>query len=466
MKYLRERISYSLILVFLCFLLTSTGWLAWEYHLLEQVSPGRSDLITMVAGYLLQAVGIGLFSLILRFRIQAGGRVLPAAVTAHLLCMAAAVLSPSAIVTLTAGLLMNLLCSVIAGVYLYELTARVAKEARASAFGLGYGLAVLVSWLLSVIAEGTLYYSGKVLIVCALLTAAVLLLYRRMRKTACQSETEGTQGSAMPSENRAQTALMPADHTQKRMLISAAALVLLFSVINSSGFAFPAADIVNAVNVEQTRLIYAAGLVIAGAVTDANRRYGSICALGALIVPFIVLALRAQTTAAVIFWLLGYFIFGFYAVYRVILFSDIALERGALYLSSIGLMAGRIGDALGEGICITLSGCPVILIIVTTALFAAAVPVFFYVYQNLYIPQAVSQPSQEAFFYRFAASYELSSREREVLKLLLDEKTNGEISDTLSVSERTVKFHVHNILQKTGQKSRNALIALYAAGQN
>ena len=218
MKYLRERISYSLILVFLCFLLTSTGWLAWEYHLLEQVSPGRSDLITMVAGYLLQADGIGLFSLILRFRIQAGGRVLPAAVTAHLLCMAAAVLSPSAIVTLTAGLLMNLLCGVIAGVYLYELTARVAKEARASAFGLGYGLAVLVSWLLSVIAEGTLYYSGKVLIVCALLTAAVLLLYRRMRKTACQSETEGTQGSAMPSENRAQTALMPANHTQKRLL--------------------------------------------------------------------------------------------------------------------------------------------------------------------------------------------------------------------------------------------------------
>ena len=112
------------------------------------------------------------------------------------------------------------------------------------------------------------------------------------------------------------------------------------------------------------------------------------------------------------------------------------------------------------------SGCPVILIIVTAALFTAAVPVFFYVYQNLYIPQAVPQPSQEAFFYRFAASYELSSREREVLKLLLDEKTNGEISDALSVSERTVKFHVHNILQKTGQKSRNALIALYAAGQN
>lgn len=461
-KIFREWMSGSMMLIFLCFLLTSTGWLAWEYHLLELLPAAQSDVATMVAGYLLQAVGIGLFLLILHFREQGSARVLPAALALHYLCMLPAVLSPLAAGALVSGLLMNVFCGMIAGVYLHQLTRGVPKEKRASVFGLGYGLAVFGSWLLSVIAGGVLYYSRNVLFVCALLTAAVMALYHGMCQkaswqTAGKTTGDGAQGSKA------------AGAPHKSMLLLSFVLVLLFSMINSSGFAFPSADILKSVNVEQTRLIYAAGLVIAGAVADMDRRYCGMCALGALVVPFIVLALRAQATAAVIFWLLGYFVFGFYAVFRVILFSDIALQRSALYLSGMGLMAGRAGDALGEGICISLSDRPVMLIIVTAALFAVAIPVFFFVYHKLCIPQTVPQsapqPSQEALFYRFASAYSLSSREREVLKLLLDEKTNGEISDALSVSERTVKFHVHNILQKTGQKSRNELIALYATGQ-
>ena len=49
-------------LIALCFLLTSTGWLAWEYHLLDLISPARADLSTMVVGYLLQAAGIAFYA--------------------------------------------------------------------------------------------------------------------------------------------------------------------------------------------------------------------------------------------------------------------------------------------------------------------------------------------------------------------------------------------------------------------
>ena len=48
-----------------------------------------------------------------------------------------------------------------------------------------------------------------------------------------------------------------------------------------------------------------------------------------------------------------------------------------------------------------------------------------------------------------------------MLTLLLEEKTNKEIADALFISENTVKFHVRNILQKTGCKSRNDLVLLY-----
>ena len=50
--------------------------------------------------------------------------------------------------------------------------------------------------------------------------------------------------------------------------------------------------------------------------------------------------------------------------------------------------------------------------------------------------------------------------------MLLEEKTNQEIADSLSISEGTVKYHIHNLLQKTGCRNRIALLAAYAVNQN
>jgi DNA-binding CsgD family transcriptional regulator len=54
----------------------------------------------------------------------------------------------------------------------------------------------------------------------------------------------------------------------------------------------------------------------------------------------------------------------------------------------------------------------------------------------------------------------LSVREREVLKWMKEGKTNWEISHILSISERTVKFHVQNILAKLQASTRGHAIAL------
>ncbi|MDD5920995.1 MAG: helix-turn-helix transcriptional regulator [Oscillospiraceae bacterium] len=45
----------------------------------------------------------------------------------------------------------------------------------------------------------------------------------------------------------------------------------------------------------------------------------------------------------------------------------------------------------------------------------------------------------------FVQSHELSSREIEVLSLISEGASNGEISAKLFISGNTVKFHVHNI---------------------
>jgi DNA-binding NarL/FixJ family response regulator len=53
----------------------------------------------------------------------------------------------------------------------------------------------------------------------------------------------------------------------------------------------------------------------------------------------------------------------------------------------------------------------------------------------------------------------LTPREQEVLELVLDGRSTRNMADELGVSERTIKFHVANVLAKLGAKSRLSLLA-------
>jgi len=60
---------------------------------------------------------------------------------------------------------------------------------------------------------------------------------------------------------------------------------------------------------------------------------------------------------------------------------------------------------------------------------------------------------------------ELSRREQETLNGLLENLTNRELADRLHISERTVKFHVSNLLAKFGVRRRLDLILLCVQGR-
>ena len=50
--------------------------------------------------------------------------------------------------------------------------------------------------------------------------------------------------------------------------------------------------------------------------------------------------------------------------------------------------------------------------------------------------------------------YILTKREKEVFTLLVTNKTTKEIADTLGISEKTVRNHISNTMQKLGVKGR------------
>jgi DNA-binding NarL/FixJ family response regulator len=60
-------------------------------------------------------------------------------------------------------------------------------------------------------------------------------------------------------------------------------------------------------------------------------------------------------------------------------------------------------------------------------------------------------------------SHALSAREAEVMSLIADGQTNGQIAARLFLAEKTVKNHVRRIYSKLGVGSRPAAIAYWRA---
>ena len=59
-----------------------------------------------------------------------------------------------------------------------------------------------------------------------------------------------------------------------------------------------------------------------------------------------------------------------------------------------------------------------------------------------------------------------TKREREVFELLVQDKTTKEIAEQLFISEKTVRNHISNTMQKLGVKGRSqAVVELLRLGE-
>ncbi|MBR0368583.1 MAG: helix-turn-helix transcriptional regulator [Clostridia bacterium] len=430
--------------VALCFGVTSAVYLSWLDRLVALTGDRATNWLSMGAGYLLQAAGMAAAVGFIRRR---GGGDFATAMTGAALLFAAvsvpALLTDSTVSVVCFGMLMNLLCGIISGFYLYAVGINVPAERRGLAFGGSYAAATIAVGLLALIDGGRLLHGAWALLIYLPLSVA-------MGPMAARGRLLCSPGDAPRQSD-----------TAEKLLPLACAVIVLLSAVKNMGFSFPSADIEAGLIPELSRLPYALGLAAAGFINDKNRRYGMACTLAALILPFIMLGLTRESVPSAICWGLDYLFFGFFSVFRATLFMDIADRAGRWYLAPLGLLMGRLGDVAGTVVSLLLLEHRVALIAVTTLAFFPTALLFYLLYRRLYEPEVAQERSAQEVFDTFCLHNDLSAREREVLRMILDNRTNGEIAEALFITESTVKYHVRNVLQKAGCKNRGELQRKY-----
>ena len=440
---LKTNLRCSLIIA-LCFLWTATGYLTWMYHLLDFTESSTVDWLTEVIGYLFQATGLFLFSIALKHN-----RNFFSKKSAFIACIGAdfafirlSALANQLLSILIFGYLMNLFHGISAGFYLTLLATQVEQKYRSIVFGGAYAASSIASWLLSLPNHSSFLRSGYALIMYGIficITIGMIIVEKELTPLEKITFTEETTSTAT--------------------IALAGLTVVLVSLTRGIGFYFPMADISKGISLEFSRAFYALGLILAGIVGDRSRKYGAVSCLAALFFPFAMIALSSEVGISMVLWILGYCLFGFLAVFRVVLFSDIArMKEDFLYMAGFGLMFGRLGDAAGNLTGIILNDKLIPLVIAASICFVVTYVVFFILYNKLYMPVPQPMPSQEERLLEFIQKHALSSREIEVLNLIIEGASNSEISAKLFISENTVKFHVRNILKKTGCSNRTELL--------
>jgi DNA-binding CsgD family transcriptional regulator len=440
---------YIAALIGLGFLWMGTAYMVQVYRLLTlEISEETVNLLVCGAYYVCQAAGIGAVAFVFHKRpALAGGRALPVFTTlSGIAFMAVTAYSSAQWLVITSGALLNLAIGVLSCCNLTRLATDIPQKRRGIVFGVAYAFGSLGTWLISLPMEGRLLWDSGSFFAVAALALVTLPLVKRLEPVAAGGGDCRRAGFG------------------KKLIILAAAVLILLSMENTLGFSFPLRGAKDSVYIEFTRVFYGLGLVAAGYVSDKSRRWGAVCCLAVLAFPFAALALGGNAQGETVMWILAYLFLGFWSVHRILVFSDIAGKTGLPVFAVLGLLMGRLGEAAGTLGAVMFTGAP--LVALAGVVFALVIALFLVLYQKLYAPAVIpAEVMEQQRLAEYARRFGLSAREKDILSLIVKGMSNAEIANALYITESTVKFHVGNIFKKTGKGSRLELIADYKLGR-
>lgn len=419
------------------------------------------DIFSEVYFYLLNTIGILLISLLMKRKYTPNKMIIAfsASLIGTVILSFSLFLPVSKTIFIILLLTIFLLVGCIQGTYVFLITKCFPKSKRCLGIGIGASVSVVLNSTLSIIDNGK--FVQTIYAVISYLIAAVLvsILFAFTIKKFPNFGEEQTDANP-------QSSFTPPSWNKKSFLT--ACLFIAFSwLIQSLGFYFPFNDgLVTGLSNEVLRITNILGLLISGYLNSRDKKAGSLVCLFILATPMLYIILQNQTGLTLLVFLLSYFFTGFLSIYRIGIIADMSDSvnskgESMTYMCTFGLIFGRIGEGLGGLMGIKYKDNTMLLLTLTSFFLVIAVAFFIYHYIRLYFPISQVVQTHEDKINSFKVKYNLSTREKDVLELLIDGASNAEIADRLYVSENTVRFHVGNILKKTECKSRKEVSALF-----
>ncbi len=425
-----------------CTGLMATGYLVFslvyftQMYLLYDYFPSDTVyVITTGWAYIAQAVGMGLFAFIYwkAPRIIAGRYFSTAMYIFGAVLLCVTLPANNTVVLVILMMITNLLIGIETGFVFSLSTAHVPRKQFGFSFGLAYALGSLGTWFLSLL-DAELLTSVRIIPVgCVLFGIAIVLVFICQNLPFNFSETEDKKS-------------IPAGYI--KYLIAILILMMFVSTFGSNSYSLLTQDA--GISVVAARGFYAIGLLIAGIICDRSRWLGAVCTLASLVYPVIATVLYGYNELLSVVCSLSYVILGFIAVYRAITFMDLGADnKKYLPLACGGLLLSRVVEAVATFANEALAEYPFAGLIISGILFIPLIVVFCVMQTKLNTVSA--QPlTEEMRLAAFGDRFGLTGREQEVLQLLVNGSSNGEIATALHLSESTVRFHTANLFKKTG----------------
>ncbi len=230
-----------------------------------------------------------------------------------------------------------------------------------------------------------------------------------------------------------------------------------------------------------SRLSYCAGSIAAGYFADRNRLYLPLAALFAKAQDILDIWVGQEQVLYYPLHYFGDFMNGFFTLFIILAFADLAAHRPSLKPwavtgRSLQMFTVSVATVFGAFILdadklfftllyvLAIAGCLVIVFYSSALRFnlgsAAAeettpLPASEEETSLPTVKDTTPLPASD-----YCARYGLTQRETEVLDCILSGQSIAEISKALFISQRTVKFHITNLLRKTGATSQKELLLL------
>lgn len=482
--------KYTFVLILLIGLLygyAGTGYLTWLYRISDVFSIKLIDVFGNIIDYTFQAAGILVATFLLKSYFNKNHIIFYTATVFEVVFMILAILTSGSYATLIFAIGMDF-CFGILFASAFSLISGFPHNVHGIVVGIGWAIGSIASFVVSVPSEGRFIKSEYSLILYILLAFVCAILFRYVFSWERYKDVEY---NIVGNTNKDNKNTFPIKWVIQSVLL----IVLLETTINL-GFLFPLSEVVGgSMSFELSRSFYSIGLIVAGLLFVKSRQNGIILCLCALVCPFLSLLFENYAIADSAIWALNYILIGPVMVYATIIFTHHV--KYGFFLAGLGLFARRIGQIISYTVGSRLREYPPVLIVVTFVLLVLAFyATYMYekknrlsetIWANDYSIKLLDNEPKERNIIEndkenddeiknesdmqenkeetdkeikqnlFCEKYTITTREKEVMLLALEGNSNPVIAQKLFVSENTIKFHMKNILKKTGVQNRAEL---------